>query len=727
MATPTPTKIIVGRPMVEAHVNDGQYLAHAITLDTVVSVRTKLLNKYDEGESRIIRHEWSLTFEFILSEDSDIFEQSGIDSPGNLNEIVEQTLQIIQSQGIAITFFEHTGPFAHLVPRVHLNNNVAVYGWQVASLHGFKPQSVNIEPIVGSKAVMITWEVKVETVPNNEAINQYGITNLSSELRLSIDKDGDLQIIVAGTLYAQTSRDLHRGRELINLVYSPVRAGVFVVTDLEDLVEGNFSVFQGFTKEIDYNIEKSGRSAKFSITYSQVKSDSAFPYLLRNIQFDQEVASTLMPSKDGKGGFQQWNMSFRGKITLPPRLNAIYAWYVMHLLVQQRLRRAKLKFKLPQSAKINDNGEAGKEKPTDKDTLAIPVAIRMKHSVYERKLEFNLTYMVLTDLSKLATGTCFFDRLNNDYQRKIDNPNKVYTPRKLSTQWLDWTQTTDRGEAANSQYQKHSDAWGTEILENMQTFDLSKGPGVQGPQRHVLVTTIRDPNEEDPSYKKNPYDMSVPMGYSPGVEINLNDYKGSPSFPGQASVTETSTLEATQTTASYYEQIEPRNSWMAFNQDYEVLETNPTIPVEALAEVTSADFTNAELSYQMGAIAPPEMLKQFAEQTSAFYQGRATPSVSDTLSFRKTYANRHGRFYIRVTGFAIRAKYKIPIPALTKIAGSDAIRVGNGRTLFKQMNASGEIPVYLAAWDQTYTVDKSILSSDILANLQTSGASIYYI
>ena len=94
---------------------------------------------------------------------------------------------------------------------------------------------------------------------------------------------------------------------------------------------------------------------------------------------------------------------------------------------------------------------------------------------------------------------------------------------------------------------------------------------------------------------------------------------------------------------------------------------------------------------------------------------------------RKTYAIAPQRYYLKVKGVAVRAKYKIPIPAVITIAGEKAVRVGNGRFKHKCITGSeADTPYYMAMWEQTYTVDKTVTAQDIMDSIHDTGASAVY-
>jgi hypothetical protein len=66
------------------------------------------------------------------------------------------------------------------------------------------------------------------------------------------------------------------------------------------------------------------------------------------------------------------------------------------------------------------------------------------------------------------------------------------------------------------------------------------------------------------------------------------------------------------------------------------------------------------------------------------------------------------------------------MPQVISIAGQPAVRVGNGRFRHKNLAADADLPVYMAMWEQVYTVDKSVVSEDILSDIVDTGANMLF-
>jgi hypothetical protein len=83
-------------------------------------------------------------------------------------------------------------------------------------------------------------------------------------------------------------------------------------------------------------------------------------------------------------------------------------------------------------------------------------------------------------------------------------------------------------------------------------------------------------------------------------------------------------------------------------------------------------------------------------------------------------------FFVRMKGYAVRVKYKVPIPAIVQVGTKTAYRVGSPRVSQKQIT-KGNVPVYLAMWDILYAIEGDIYSDDILKDIVSSGAPANYI
>jgi hypothetical protein len=397
--------------------------------------------------------------------------------------------------------------------------------------------------------------------------------------------------------------------------------------------------------------------------------------------------------------------------------------------------------------------------------------MKIVHNHFERQLDFEIDYVIMSPIKYILAVSCIFNRVNNDYQRRLTEGYN-YTPIKLSEQWFAWNKSVDNAigfdplspnaQNPTAARRPHLDTAGTEILDTGHNYDASVELDNQSRQRHVLVTTVFDPNERDPKYVKSTVtpvpeeksgysETNIPMPSLSDTSVFNNNFDGVPP------ISPFSILNGFRNSTMA---IDPKTTWMKYDQDYEIVEVNSAIPTDGLADMDATYYQNTNLKnkYFPGSQPPVYPLADEAQLPSSEYgvhfMGRVNrPDVSyeeyaqalsmdkephelpdefggvepnAVVSQRKTYASKPARYYLIVRGVAVRAKFKIPMPQVVTIAGQPAIRVGNGRFRHKNLAPDADFPVYLAMWEQTYTVDKNISADDILANIVDTGATMLY-
>lgn len=779
--------------------DDVASYTEAVELNTVTSVNVDRTMVYDEGDTRITYFDHLVTIKAILTDDMVFGEFIDGDVPPNpldpFNDRLEKIYNHLSAQGLAINFGAYPGPIRKLLPSdgnndpASLSDDYAAYtkrtGWMVDSFNGPKTLDITMSTLPGQEAIELVWKVKFRTAnDNNVTGNTTSLTTpkISNEVRMDIGEDGDLRVVVDGTIYADSLADIYKARDYIEVKWTADSTripGKGNVADPDFFGRDIWAIVNGFKKTVTFNVDKSGRSAKFQIVYSQLKSNNAQPYYLRDIKCEQTVESNLL----GKGlyaGFTGWKNNFKIKITVPPRMSPNYAWFIAHQILQQQNRRAQMKYK---SVTDSDNPPElgqGNNKGLVKDEILgsyFPLRFKVVHQHYSRSITFEIDQLLLCPITAVLGASCILNRINNDYQRRLTNTTDPYVPESLSKQHNTWQFSTERGKdfnindlssgdprALTSIHKPHRDTAGTEVLDSGHNYDAYKSLDDQTKQKILLVTNIYDSQDFDPDYNtdgtNSPYNLSSPslnlynektgdpntLGYPEQATLNdiENNYQG---LPGPPAAVPFSINRVT------YE-IHPNASYIKYNQEYEITETNPTLPVEGLASVDQTEFqapdslrTNAGLNEQESGsnsnLGNAELLSrnpnnQYVGRTSAnernfdeVYEGSDSAEReafnNRPVRPRKTYAMTAPRYYITVKGHAIRAKYKVPIPCVLEIAGQPATRVGNGRYKHTNLTPGGDLPVYLAMWEQTYTIDKSIVTDDILSSIQDTGASVIYV
>lgn len=817
-------------------------IREGICLKTVTGVKLDTELQYDEGDTRVIRKDTTVTIEAIVNQNAittlDTFREvygtgagkestfagpnitgpvtSNIIRGGSkfnnvnldTNGLITYLTAFLSTQGLVIDLSNYPGPVRNVIPSSSIAGTTPLEkGWLVDTYNGPKPLSLQIEPLPGGNDFRMVWKVKY-SISGKEYYAIYAGFNydISSELRIDVDEEGDLQIVVAGTIYAATPKDLYAGR---NQVFVDILAKDVKRLVPDDDNEGSkwvdkWTQKNGFNIKSSFNIEKNGRTAKFSITYTHVKSNSAYPLGIRRIDFKHTLQSSLFGEQMQGGGMVTWLNSFNGKIRIPHRFNAGYGWYVLWYLIAERTRKLK-SFAITKKSKnpVADaiTSEINKKATTDETEArsaikAICTKVKLTHDVFNRELAFDLDYLVVCPLNYVFSATCFFERLNNDYYRRYSMPitedgqlNKDYRPAELSKQWQTWNKSKhpswgfdpelpEKYRQGNPELTDMHDNTGINVIESaseIDPFDKGEGRFNKELQKHSFVVEVTDPREKDPDYwtpglgiddatqsytvpspgKMNPQKITSTRYINPADNKNTIGATSKPQYAENVNTNE-NFLEIVE------DKIDPRFSWIKFEEEYHVSETHPTIPVEGLngadvswhgEEKLYRQFVNnpeTNVFENFNTIAPPDVPASIPDPAGETEHRLASGMYAASLGSdpnnpgglltaydpnhpeagnpmtRKTYALKGSRYFVTVKGQAIRAQYPISIPTVISIAGAPAIKVGNGKSMLKPMGLQGTTPIYAAAWEQTYTVDKSLLNEDILTKIESTGASILY-
>lgn len=745
-------------------------MVSTIELPTVTTVETDTVPVYEEGGVRIVKHETTFSVSAVIAMDD--YEVGHILRPfvGTTFQTVLQNLHgQLTRQGLIIEFINYPTPFWRVIPNVvqtprNATGTTDLSGVLIDNSNGPFPLECTFLAMAGSNTVMLTYRFKTVTAASDFGDDSayYYPPKIASELRLDIDKDGDLMIIYDGTVFANTVSQIYEARDWLQLQYRPVNTtGISATGPSSSIPPDVYSQLNGFFREFSYNIEKNGLSAKFSFRYTQVKSNSAFPLGIRDLEFDQEIESSLLSGDVFSGAaFKSWKTTFSGRIRVPHRMPVLYAWYLIHLMITQRMRRTAITLKgfssledtlsatekqdeEIRSASAIDTGPDSKPPNDDQPTRAYPIAIKLKNKVFSREISFDIQFVVVSPLAKILTTTCLFDRMNNEYHRALNlAPGAKYEPLNLSTQWLSWDDSTNPGSGFDPTDPSgtnpftiglpNRDNAGTEIIDTGHQYDARRNIINQARQRAALISTVVDPNEKDEAYTKQyQRDVTFPLG---------GDQKSDLLDPSLGDISERTVSPPIKPFSINRElqQVDPENSWIKYEQTYIIEEEHGNFSVEALAPL-SKDYYSGRSEFERF-VSQPGSGSSFDPPVESFPNMRAevgtgfsarqelTDQEDDTPDqfIRKTYATKPTRFYLRVKGMALRARYKIPIPEVISIAGEPAIRVGKSRTFAKTIGTGSDLPLNLLLWEQVYTVDKNLTGKDILSSIETTGANILY-
>lgn len=110
--------------------------------------------------------------------------------------------------------------------------------------------------------------------------------------------------------------------------------------------------------------------------------------------------------------------------------------------------------------------------------------------------------------------------------------------------------------------------------------------------------------------------------------------------------------------------------------------------------------------------APDTEEQQYNPQSTAGLQYQAAGGVSDIIQ-----QSGRSRYSARLTGYARRAGYPIPKPAIATVGTATATESG-GRFVCEIVGNALGVPIYLAAWDIVYALTNSPGAVEPMANIQ---------
>ena len=572
------------------------------------------------------------------------------------------------------------------------------------------PQEVLVEPYANNQAILIKFTILFHTyhpllnvTPEGFPNNNTAITSISRGYDLTVDEDGDVTL---------------KGETIVTFVKPIILANVsYIIEKLVNFafVEWQSYMVKGFRYQDNGMYQKDRHTIVQSFIYTEIKHDNALFPGTNQIEAEHEVSSSLFNDDPMQGaGFRTWLNTLSGTIHLGKYTPKVYAFYIMQLLIRNRLLRLELFTSKEVQETVN---VIGNTIPNGMNGKYIPLSISLREKIYGRSVEFRFEWMHTSDLESLIYSSGLFRRVNTSYG--------TYDPTDLADR-LSATGVTlgDDNENEPLTLQKQWALWQHSTKDWLST----QFGGGQG----ILPIRI---NQMDSYLSWRLY--STPNGYNPNFAASSNYtleplYGNTnaifvPKIPLAAQLNTDPDFGKTQnqsqnwvpssgSTPNFYNNapqsqngptnkyIEPEYSWLEYKPEYEIIEDAGSIPIDYL-EDTGTDF------YTGGDGIPLTLDKfQFLENNSQ--------AIAEDAAVK---ARNYSRIYVRFTGTAMRVGHQIPMPAITEIGGQPAYRVGKPRWKHIEVQAAAEYPVYMALWDVTYTVDKQIAPQDVLSSISQTG------
>lgn len=519
------------------------------------------------------------------------------------------------------------------------------------------PQSVTVEPIASNNAILIRWSVMFRTInciASTGSLLQYNV-----EQDMDVDDDGNMNFTLHITYQ---SRD-------------PITDPNSLVALSQILIRRVDRSFQGMTKTKRTSMSRDQRILSIKLTYKEIESDSAFFPYTSNIEVTDELESELLGSSVYAGkGFYTWRRTLSGTIRLPPRIHKSWAWIVFIKILRSRFKKLYPFSKL--AAVLGTTKDPAQVNDAEKQYY-LPLRMKFTNPIYAREMRFDITYMVTSSMNKLFGNTKFFARVNTSF----NGAEEESEPKTLSEQWKEWQDL--RNTDLNGKFLYTVD--GTPIVYNqcLGTYTTHEIGG---------NATLKLENDIDWNGESTP---------DPDPETERLDEDS------QADA-------APYPEAVYGDELLAANSWLTYDNDFEVIEDTNSIPVSFLEE-PGTDYYNSPVS----ASTVPDRTK-----VGMSLHGK---SSSASQTYAPTVIERgHSMNIVRMKGYAMRLGFKIPIPYVITIDGKVAKRIGQPRVSQKQVS-QGDVPIYLAKWDIQYAVvGADIYSTDVLASIVTTGDPAMY-
>jgi hypothetical protein len=541
---------------------------------------------------------------------------------------------------------------------------------------GPRLQEISVEPFATNNAIAVSGVISFDISHCSPYISR-DLVQFNSELDMQIDDNGNISFKVFSTYQ---SRNPITDKTAINNLAKHIRRDAG-------------KIFQGMKKKTRVSYSRDQRTAHIEVTYTDPACDAAFAPLTKHIEFTDSMESQLLPGEGiSAGGFYKWIRQFTGTITLPPRVNKIWAWYVFRQILIDRLQGVKLVNKEP--TETDTLTPANQASDGAKPAWYIPIKIKFTNPLYTRTFEFDFQYLFVMDLESIMDGKAnlFATARHNisveDDEFVFGDPDDSgYVRPDISDEWFVWEESDNYD--LNGFFQMES----TGPVVVAQCAGTANPPPPYDSRLRVYANrTTSDLYEQEPSEGE---DMD-----SPGVKAALRKVLGS--------------------------NADARLSWLAYDNKISIIQKNENEHISFLQEVPK--------EYYQASTAGP------AASSQGFSIDHNVSNVDSGYETPNTVVFGPSTYKVRMKGSALRVGYSIPVPAVVSVGGNAVTRSGESRyshQMIAQSNILNEIgvsssqtnikfPVYLAMWDIEYNVESGVKSSDILQTILSSGSPGHY-
>lgn len=534
----------------------------------------------------------------------------------------------------------------------------------------------------------------------------------------------------------------------------------------------------GFNRKQRYVYNKENRKLEYVITDTEVKNPQArFPRIV-SYTASHEVSSQLLNDDVFSGsGFLTWDSVFQGEFTVAPGYWMGWAWVAMMVIVKQRINRSipfagnpenTVKDDFDQRIALASQDTQNKERKKMKPKHLL-TSVRVKENIHDRRVAITLRYLLMSDLNTLFRNSGLFTTVYSMFA----NDNAALNGTGTAYVYSSTSGPSDFGKTPIGNPRQWVASNRQLILEYQNTFlkKMSQNALAYNGLGLPDYSLIFDPDHLNlPAYS---YDANIAPDVAQAENIaytqdanpyvneqkpniyaarrrtehwlehpsHINSYRGEGDYidsannqpasdsPGASRNPQTTNQYpgATGTGMSNYIPFsDAAQTWIEYETDFQLIEkTNATYmqtidaidpaTVKAIGTTTTNDVAYREhIGFTINASTPP-----------------SGPTAAP-VPYTDGHVFAHGKplYFIRFTGYAIRAGYQIPTPTVYGLynmaqGGSPTIletyRVGTQYWNQKQLNKSCDIPLFKAEWDMMYAV-KGNPTSGSIATLSPRGS-----
>jgi len=697
---------IIYGPSVDVIVANGlPNLTTNVVLPTTGKPKLNITPTYADDGVTIMYYEYELTIDTLLYSVNSV--------TGDTETEVARIKKILGTPGLKLKF----SPCGlGITPTV--NGTVGVSGTDYTPdlKGGPYPQEVGIEPDVTNEAIVIHWKVTTRITHCSSYIS-LDLIQYNSELDVDTDTDGNVNF----TLFVTYQRS------------TPIPS-IAALTPLVNTLRANAGTsFQGMTRTKRTSLSRDQRIAYIRIVFKEIHSDNAFFPYTQNIEATDEIHSSLLGGRYDGAGFATWARNISATITLPKRINKVWAWIIFRKILAERLRNLQ--------QLTTDNAALFLEQPANQKTDAeiaktqknwyLLLSMKIVNPLYTRTMKFEFSYLICTDLRTLISRTLIAARVNSMKTRggPYDAAKALMVTANasaaavrtleaagadkaaieaakltaaldlkaahtamanvdagtLSSQWLAWDQTQ------------------TVFLNGQQAYESSGPITVQQcthrvdnlPAKTTFAATYMLDKEFD--------DDDSPMNESSSaVQKSSDDIS-----PGSVSMYEETGVYAGD------KYLDPTYTWLDYKNKFIIEERANNVQARYLQAVDSNYYMNNDPN------GPTR------SETRYRINNLADNPDSGGLTYPRTINRGSSSYQIRMRGYAVRVGYPIECPIVDSVNGVAVTRTGLARFTCDPV-VTGQNPVYLAMWDVLYNVNGAMISSDLANSIATTGDPGYY-